>query len=326
MTYYDPLRPNRSVGVVSEYEFVRGNKSVLIYMLPEMKFITEIEVGERPDCHSTTQDGKYLYIACGDGLHAIDISERRVIKHYDFGHVYGTNILPGGKIMFLHDHFGGILVVENIDDPMNLKIKQRLDIIGTNTAKETLGGKGDIRGNSYICCGWVNPCLYEISLSDYSFRRLTEFDERLASSDDLVLSPGLNTAYCACHSDNGTVVAVDMKSLQVKKIYPSGKGTCGLASLKDRRYVAASNDGEMSVTIIDTVTEEIYGVFSASPAFEKLGFNGRIQGITGTLEDEIFVYDCSGEGALVRFSVLGRCESNKSATVSCKTGCINITL
>jgi hypothetical protein len=45
----------------------------------------------------------------------------------------------------------------------------------------------------------------------------------------------------------------------------------------------------------------VIGTPSAREGFEKLGITGYIQGISIGRNDEVYVYGCSGNGALVRF-------------------------
>ena len=69
--HYDPLRPNRIHDGPERYEFTHGTNSVCVYDLATMRFVKEIPVGAKPDCHATSLDNKYLYIACHDGLYCI---------------------------------------------------------------------------------------------------------------------------------------------------------------------------------------------------------------------------------------------------------------
>ena len=56
--HYDPLRPNRALGIHDRYEFTHGTDSVCVYDIDTLDFVTEIPVGVRPDCHSTSCDNK----------------------------------------------------------------------------------------------------------------------------------------------------------------------------------------------------------------------------------------------------------------------------
>lgn len=70
----------------------------------------------------------------------------------------------------------------------------------------------------------------------------------------------------------------------------------------DELHVVASNDGDDSVSVIDTQTDESANTVSARAGFEKLGITGYIQGISIGTREEVYVYGCSGNGALVRFA------------------------
>jgi hypothetical protein len=75
---------------------------------------------------------------------------------------------------------------------------------------------------------------------------------------------------------------------------------------QDQRYVIASNDGDDAISVIDAATDEMVSKPSARPGFEKLGITGYIQGISIGTRDEVYVYGCSGNGALVKFEdILG---------------------
>jgi len=69
--YFEPLRPNRFYGVKENYEFTHGTNSICVYDIATLDFIKEIPVGIRPDCHATTCDNNYLYVACQTGLYCI---------------------------------------------------------------------------------------------------------------------------------------------------------------------------------------------------------------------------------------------------------------
>ena len=78
-------------------------------------------------------------------------------------------------------------------------------------------------------------------------------------------------------------------------------GTCGLTMTNDERYVIASNDQEDSISVIDTLTDEIVNTPCAREGFDALGITGYIQGISCGQDDSIYVYGCEGNGAIVRF-------------------------
>ena len=69
----------------------------------------------------------------------------------------------------------------------------------------------------------------------------------------------------------------------------------------DERYIVASNDRDDSISVIGTETDSVVSTPSARPGFDKLGIKGFIQGISVGENDEIYVYGCSGTGALVKF-------------------------
>ena len=69
----------------------------------------------------------------------------------------------------------------------------------------------------------------------------------------------------------------------------------------DERYVVCSNDQEGSMSVIDTETDEIVNKPCAEEGFRTLGLISYIQGISCGADNSIFVYGCSGNGAIVRF-------------------------
>ncbi|MHB0998617.1 MAG: hypothetical protein ACYC27_05165 [Armatimonadota bacterium] len=302
--HFDPLRPNRAFGIDDVYEFTHGVDSVCVYDIDTMDFVKEIPVGERPDCHSTSVDNRYLYMACAGGLYCIDQDSLEVVKHLDTGHVFGTNMMPDGDTMLLHDAYGGIQILKGIQDMDRIHIHKRLDVLRTNTNMETLGGKGHFieNGRFYLCNGWVSPAIYIIDLeSDYSFDLFVEDSEGLHLPDDLVINHDKTKAYSACYHDQSYLAVIDIAGRQVIDKIKTGTGTCGLTMTNDERYVIASNDRDDSISVVDTETDKVIATPCARAGFEKLGITGYIQGISIGINDEVYVYGCSGNGALVKF-------------------------
>ena len=301
--HFEPLRPNRFLGTPERYEFAHGTNSVCAYDIRTMDFVKEIPVGEEPDCHSTSLDNRFLYMACADGLWIISQESLEVVKVLDTGHVYATNVMPDGETMLLHDAFGGILVLKDIQDMERIHVHKRLDVLGKNIPRETLGGKGHFVGDGrqYICAAWQDNSLFAIDILDYSFERFMGPDPDLAMGDDLVVSRDKTRAYAACYHPRSYVAVVDIAARQVVKKIPTGSGSCGLTMTNDERYVICSNDQDDSISVIDTMTDEVVATPCARPGFEKLGIKGYIQGISIGRNDEVYIYGCSGNGALVRF-------------------------
>lgn len=169
------------------------------------------------------------------------------------------------------------------------------------------GGKGHFidEGRYYLCCGWSAPRLLLFDLeNDCSWETFIDDDPRLVRSDDLVVSGDKTRAYCACHREdaaNSYVAVIDIKERRISGAIETGFGTCGLTMTNDERYVVASNDRDDSISVIDTETDSVVSTPSARPGFDKLGIKGFIQGISVGENDEIYVYGCSGTGALVKF-------------------------
>lgn len=305
--HYEPLRPNRYYGVEDKYEFTHGQESVCVYDIKTFDYIKEISVGKRPDCHCTSVNNKYLYIACEDGLWCIDQGSLEVVKKLDTGHVYGTNAMPDGNTMLLHDAYGGILVIKDIQDMNNIHIYKRLNILEKDIFLYTLGGKGHFLGNGryYLCCGWESSKIFIIDIVDnYSFDVFMDADTRLYRSDDLVISRDKTKLYAACYGNKGHVAVIDVKTRGIISVIPCGGGTCGLTMSNDERYVIASNDRDDSITIIDSLTDKPAISMTVREGFKSLGLKGTIQGISVGQGNEIYVYDCSGSGALVCFDGL----------------------
>lgn len=312
MRHFEPLRPNRSLGTPERYEFAHGKDSVCVYDIHTMEFIKEIPVGSRPDCHATTLSNKYLYIACvGGDLYIIDQDTLEVCKVLKTGPVYATNTLPDGNTMLVHDETGGILVIKDVDDMDKVHIHKRLGLLeeeAATGARTELGGKGHFmeNGRIYLCAGWQSGKLFTLDLeNDYAWELFRPRSPALVGGDDLVMNAEKTKAYIACHraSDPAMVAVVDLKERIVLKCLPTGRGTCGLTMTADERYVIASNDKDDSVSVIDTRIDEVVNTLSARKGFEALGLpNACIQGISAAQDDSIFVYECSGYGALVKFS------------------------
>lgn len=304
--HFDPLRPNRSLGTPERYEFTHGTDSVCAYDIRTMDFVKEVPVGVRPDCHSTSLDNRWLYMACGGGLYIIDQESLEVARVMDTGHVYGTNVMPDGDTMLLHDWFGGVLVIKGIQDMDTIHVHKRVDVLHTNTPGDTLGGKGHFLGGGryYLVCGWEHPAMFVLDLQDdYSVETFIEHDPALYRGDDLVVSRDKTRAYCACHreSSESHIAVVDIASRSVIKTIATGRGTCGMTMTNDERYVIGSNDADDSISVIDTTTDEAV-TLSARAGCEQLGIKGYVQGISIGQNDEVYVYGCHGNGALVRFT------------------------
>jgi len=301
--HFEPLRPNRANGGYEKFEFTHGINSVCVYNISNLEFVKEIAVGERPDCHATTVDNRFLYIACKEGLYCISQESLEVVKVLETGHVYGTNMLPDGDTMLLHDAYGGIFVIKNVCNPEKAYIYKHIQVLPWNNKLETLGGKGDFLCNYryYLCNGWMDSSMYLIDLKDdFSFSIFIEKTPDLFCSDDLVINKEQTLAFSSCYAECGYVAITDIRQRRVIGKIASGRGTCGLTMSNDKRFVVASNDGEDSITVIDT--ENLNSrKYSACNAFDNLGVKGRIQGITYGADNGFYVYDCSGNGALVRF-------------------------
>ncbi len=301
--HFEPLRPNRSAGTQERYEFAHGTNSVCVYDLQTMDFVKEIPVGQEPDCHATSMDNRWLYMACADGLWVISQESLEVEKVVDTGHVYATNVMPDGDTMLLHDGFGGILVLKDIQDMGRIRIHKRVDVLGKNILRETLGGKGHFIGGGryYLCAAWQDASLYIIDMQDdYASERFMQ-RPLLLMGDDLVISRDKTKAYVACYQSPSRVAVVDLAARQVKKMIPTGRGTCGMTMTNDEQYVICSADQDDSISVIDMVTDEVVATPRARAGFDRLGIKGYIQGISIGQNDEVFVYGCSGNGALVRF-------------------------
>ena len=314
MAHYDPLRPNRYFGNPDPYEFAHGKNSLLVYRSDTLDFVKEIPVGKGPDCHALTCSGKILYLATLDGTYLIDTETLEVAAVIDTGAVYATNALPDGDTMFIHDNFGGLFVIKNAEDPARAYIYKHLQLIGDGRCdkEEMLGGKGQfLPDGRYLCAGWRSGKLFTIDPArDYAFEEFMPFAEETERGDDLVMTADRKTAYVACHRDYypAHVTVIDVENRRIRTVIPTGNGTCGLTMTADERYVIASNDKDASVSIIDTQTDKVVRVLCAREGFIALHLpENRIQGISAGEDDCIYVYECSGYGALVRFSdILGK--------------------
>jgi DNA-binding beta-propeller fold protein YncE len=225
----------------------------------------------------------------------------------DTGWVFGTNVMPDGSTMLLHDATGGILVLRDIADPRRIRVERRLDVLGTDTEMDTLGGKGNFVDESrYLCCGWKNPRLYAVNPGTEPSWSLFLEDPRLAMSDDLVVSRDRTRAYCACYGGRGEarVAVVDVARRTVASTIPTGAGTCGLTMSDDERFVIASADADDAIAVIDTGTDAAVAALSARGVLAAAGIRGYLQGISAR-GDDVYVYGCSGNGALAVFHGLG---------------------
>jgi DNA-binding beta-propeller fold protein YncE len=184
---------------------------------------------------------------------------------------------------------------------------------------DTLGGKGNfIADGQYLCCGWQRSRLYLVDLG-----RLPETprwdvfleDPRLRMSDDLVVSRDRTRAYCACYGGAGEswVAVVSIPERRVVTTIATGAGTCGLTMSADERFVIASADAEDAISVIDTETDAVCATVSARRGFREAGIGGYIQGISSGGNGDVYVYGCSGNGALAVFHGLG---SDAEVTIS----------
>jgi len=306
--HFEPLRSNRFFGVPDRYEFTHGTCSVCVYDIKTLNFIEEIPVGTKPDCHATSPDNRYLYIACLEGLYCIDQQSLKVVKVLNTGRVYATNVLPDGKTLLVHDLAGGIVVIDDMMDMDKIHIRCRLPVIPNGEFRCEIGGKGNflVGDRYYLCAGWHQKKLYQFDTrNNFSFVDFMEANPILDGSDDLVLNHDRTKAYTACHKGwekRGYVAVIDIASHTITKTIPTGIGTCGLTMTNDERYVIASNDQEDSISVIDTEIDEIVNTPCAREGFDALGITGYIQGISCGVNDEIYVYGCKGNGAIVRFT------------------------
>ena len=305
--HYEPLRPNRALGIKDKYEFAHGYNNDCVYDAETMDFVKEIKVGTKPDCHATSLDNSYLYIACREGLYCISQETLEVEKVLtEIGPCYATNTMPNGDLL-VHDLRGGVQLVKDITDMNKIHVEPRIPVIPNGEFRCEIGGKGNFLedGKYYLVCGWHQKKLYLFNVEEgFTFEDFTEVDELLNGSDDLVINSAKTKAYCACHkgqTKTAHVAVIDIASHKIAKIIPTGVGTCGLTMTNDERYVVCSNDQEGSISVIDTETDEIVNKPCAEEGFRTLGLISYIQGISCGADNSIFVYGCSGNGAIVRF-------------------------
>ena len=305
--HYDPLRPNRTCAGPEKFEFTHGTNSLCVYDINSLHFIHEIPVGDKPDCHATSMDDQYVYIACMDGLYCIGQDSLAVEKIIDTGAVYATNVMPDDDILLVHDLRGGVIVLKNISDMGKIQIHKRIQVIPGAQFRTEIGGKGHLleNGRYYLCAGWTSAQLLVFDRdADYRCDVFMPETQELLYSDDLVINKDKTKAYTACHRDKAPsyVAVVDLEARSVIRKIATGCGTCGLTMSNDERYVVASNDADDSITIIDTTTDSVVNTITARQGFDALGITGYIQGISAGKDDSIYVYGCSGNGALVRFT------------------------
>ena len=305
--HYEPLRPNRSVGIADKYEFAHGTESLCVYDAVTMNFVKEIPVGEKPDCHATSLDNSFVYIACLDGLYCISQKTLEVEKVLRTGKYYATNTLPDGDSMLVHDCCGGVNIIKNITDMDKIHLYKRVQVIPGGEYRCEIGGKGHFLndGKYYLCNGWLQSKMYLFDVeNDFSFETFIDEDPILRACDDLVISHDKKKAYAACRRGNENiahVAVIDIEKRSIVKTVPTGIGTCGLTMTNDERYVIASNDQDDSISVIDTGTDEVVNTPCAREGFDALGLTGYIQGISCGSDNSIFVYGCFGNGAIVRF-------------------------
>lgn len=304
MRHFEPLRRNRYAGIDDRYEFTHATESVCVYDIDTLAFVKEIPVGTEPDCHATSMSNRWLYMACSNGLWCIDQESLEVAAVVDTGHVYATNVMPDGDTMLLHDALGGILVLKGIEDMYSIRIHKRIDALGTNTCRDTLGGKGHFIGDDryYLCAAWQHGKLFVVDMQEYSIETFMDAQPELAMGDDLVVSRDRSKAYVACYNAQSWVAVVDIARRETIRTIATGSGSCGLTMTNDKRYVIASNDQDDSISVIDTEIDEVVAAPCAGEGFDRLGITGYIQGISIGRNDEVYVYGCSGNGALVRYS------------------------
>ncbi|MBR3966367.1 MAG: hypothetical protein IKJ91_04745 [Clostridia bacterium] len=305
--HYEPLRPCRQMGTKERYEFTHGTNSVCVYDIETLEFVKEIPVGERPDCHATSLDNKFLYIACQDGLYCIDQDKLEVVKIFELPHCYATNILPNGDLL-VHDQAGGVVIIKDTMDMEKIHVYKHVQVIPNGKYRCEIGGKGNFigEGRYYLCAGW-RECriyLFDTENDEFSFIDFIDYDDVLSGGDDLVITSDKKKAYVACHKgweERSHVAVIDIENRKIAKLIPTGVGTCGMTMTADERYAICSNDSDDSISVIDTLTDEVVNTPCARRGFEALGITGYIQGITAAQDDSIFVYGCKGNGAIVKF-------------------------
>lgn len=272
-----------------------------------MNFVKKIPVGIHPDCHATSLDNRYLYIACHDGLYCIDQDILEVVKVVEIDKTYATNMMPDGDTLLVHDQCGGVSLLKDITDMGKIHVHKRIQVIPDGKYRCEIGGKGNFidDGRYYLVAGWHQDKLYLFDVeNEFAFKTFIDTNPVLKAGDDLVISADKKKAYTACHKGNelrSHVVVIDIESRKILKTILTGVGSCGLTMTNDERYVIVSNDSDDSISVIDTLTDTVVNTPCAREGFEKLGIRGYIQGISCGKDDSIFVYGCSGNGAIVRF-------------------------
>jgi len=304
--HFEPLRPNRRHDIPEKYEFTHGTESVCVYDLESLDFIKEIPVGPNPDCHATSVDNRFLYIACHDGLYCISQETLEVTKVLELEYLYAVNALPDGNTLLAHDQAGGVLIIKDILDMDKIHLYKRIQVIPNGKYRCEIGGKGNFTADNryYICSAWTQSVMYKFDVeNDFSFEIFIDKDDRLYCGDDLVMNKERTKAYTACHNpkEPSHLCVIDIDKAEIIKEIETGRGTCGLTMTMDERYIIASNDQDDSISVIDTETDTVVNTVSAKEGFDALGIRGYIQGISCGKDDSIYVYGCSGNGAIVRF-------------------------
>ena len=293
--------------IKERYEFTHGESSVCVYDIDTLDFVKEIPVGSYPDCHATSIDNDYLYIACFEGIYCINQNTLKVDKVIDTGKVYATNVMPDGNTLLVHDLCGGVILINDITDMEKIHIHKRVQVIPNGKFRCEIGGKGNLfsDGRYYLCNGWLQSKMYLFDRqNDFSFELFHDEDSVLYASDDLVINKEKTKAYSACRRGNENrahVAVIDIETRKIINTIQTGVGTCGLTMTSDERYVIASNDQDDSISVIDTVTDAVVNTPCAKAGFDKLGIRGYIQGISCGKDDSVYGSGCSGNGAIVRF-------------------------
>jgi len=319
--YYEPLRPNRIADVPERYEFSHGESSVCVYDIVTLDLVKEIPVGTKPDCHATSPDNRFLYIACSEGVYCISQETLEVVKVIPIVMAHAVNVLPDGSALLVHDICGGVSLLREITDMSRIHIHSRRQVIPNGKLRCEIGKKGSFleNGRYYLCCGWHQSNLYLFDLEDdFSFEIFMESDDRLFNGDDLVVTADHKKAYCACCQKGrkrSHVAVIDMEQRKIRKIIPTGVGTCGLTMTVDGRYLVASNGGDDSISVIDMATDTVVNTPCAGKGFEELGITGYIQGISCGKDNSIYVYGSASNGVIVRFYDI--VEHNRY-TISCR--------
>lgn len=261
--HYEPLRPNRMNDIKERYEFTHGESSVCVYDINTLDFVKEIPVGTNPDCHATSIDNDYLYIACFEGIYCINQNTLKVDKVIDTGKVYATNVMPDGNTLLVHDLCGGVILINDITDMEKIHIHKRVQVIPNGKFRCEIGRKGNLLsdGRYYLCNGWLQSKMYLFDRqNDFSFELFHDEDSVLYASDDLVINKEKTKAYSACRRGNENrahVAVIDIETRKIINTIQTGVGTCGLTMTSDERYVIASNDQDDSISVIDTVTDTV---------------------------------------------------------------------